>query len=70
MGDNGISIRSMCLSGHRKDPLGSHDSNICKRSLEIRRKVVGLAAELAIAVVQLEDMLSPMSLEVPIVVAG
>lgn len=31
---------------------------------------MGLAAELAIAVVQLEDMLYPMSLEVPIVVAG
>ena len=53
MDDSGILIRTMCLSGHRKYPLGSHDSAIRERSLEIMRKAVYLAAELGIAIIQL-----------------
>ena len=53
MDDSSILIRTMCLSGHRKYPLGSHDPVIRERSLEIMRKAVGLAAELGIAIIQL-----------------
>lgn len=51
--DTGVLIRTMCLSGHRKYPLGSHDPAIRQNSLEIMRKAVGLAAELGIAIIQL-----------------
>jgi len=53
MDDSGVLIRTMCLSGHRKYPLGSHDPAVRERSLEIMRKAVGLAAELGIAIIQL-----------------
>lgn len=53
MDDSGVLIRTMCLSGHRKYPLGSHDSAVRERSLQIMRKAVDLAAELGIAVIQL-----------------
>ena len=36
----GTPIRTMCLSGHRKYPLGSHDPEIRKRSMEIMRKAI------------------------------
>ena len=49
----GMPIRSMCLSGHRKYPLGSHDENIRKRSLEIMEKAVILANDLGIRIIQL-----------------
>ena len=53
MDDSGVLIRTMCLSGHRKYPLGSHDPTIRERSLEIMQKAVALAAELGIAIIQL-----------------
>ena len=33
----GTPIRTMCLSGHRKYPLGSHDPAVRERSMEIMR---------------------------------
>ena len=51
--DSGVLIRTMCLSGHRKYPLGSHDPAVRERSLEIMRKAVSLAADLGIAIIQL-----------------
>jgi len=51
--ESGIPIRTMCLSGHRKYPLGSHDPAIRERSLEIMRKAVRLASQLGIAIIQL-----------------
>lgn len=53
MDDSSVLIRTMCLSGHRKYPLGSHDPAIRERSLEIMGKALGLAAELGIAIIQL-----------------
>ncbi len=53
MDDSDVLIRTMCLSGHRKYPLGSHDPAIRERSLEIMGKALGLAAELGIAIIQL-----------------
>lgn len=49
----GLPISSMCLSGHRKYPLGSHDPNIRQKSLEIARKAIDLACDLGIRVIQL-----------------
>lgn len=46
-------FRSMCLSGHRKYPLGSMDDAVCRRSLEIMEKAVKFAADLGIRVIQL-----------------
>lgn len=46
-------IRSMCLSGHRRFPLGSHDGATAARSLEILSKAVKLAADLGIRLIQL-----------------
>ena len=39
----GLPIRSMCLSGHRKYPLGSSDPATEARSLEIMEKAIQLA---------------------------
>lgn len=51
--ETGVLIRTMCLSGHRKYPLGSLDSNISQRSLEIMQKAITLAAKLGIRIIQL-----------------
>ena len=42
--DTGVPIRTMCLSGHRRYPMGSHDADIRARSMEIMRKAVDLSA--------------------------
>ena len=49
----GLPIRSMCLSGHRKYPLGSHDPLIREKSLEIMEKAIDLADDLGIRIIQL-----------------
>lgn len=43
----------MCLSGHRKYPLGSHDKEIQKKSLEIMKKAIDFAADLGVRIIQL-----------------
>ena len=49
----GLPIRSMCLSGHRKYPLGSPDAATRARSMEIMEKAIVLADDLGIRVIQL-----------------
>lgn len=49
----GVPISSMCLSGHRKYPLGSHDKEIQKKSLEIMKKAIEFAADLGVRIIQL-----------------
>ena len=49
----GIPIRSMCLSGHRKYPMGAADPEIRKQSLEIMKKALDLADTLGIRIIQL-----------------
>lgn len=49
----GLPVRTMCLSGHRKYPFGSHDPATRQRSLDIMRKAVDLACELGIRLIQL-----------------
>lgn len=48
-----LPFRSICLSGHRKYPFGSHDKNTQARSMEIMQKAVSLAARLGIRTIQL-----------------
>lgn len=48
-----LPFRSICLSGHRKYPLGSHDPKVRERSLEIMSKAIALAAKLGIRTIQL-----------------
>ena len=49
----GVPISAMCLSGHRKYPLGSHDKEIQKKSLEIMKKAIDFAADLGVRIIQL-----------------
>lgn len=49
----GIPFGSMCLSGHRKYPLGSADPAIEARGMEIMEKAIKLAADLGIRIIQL-----------------
>lgn len=49
----GIPIRTMCLSGHRKYPMGSHDEAIRSRSMEIMEQAIQLADDLGIRIIQL-----------------
>jgi L-ribulose-5-phosphate 3-epimerase len=49
----GIPIRTICLSGHRKYPLGSNDAQLRARSLEIMEKAIDLAYDLGVRIIQL-----------------
>jgi L-ribulose-5-phosphate 3-epimerase len=53
MRDAEMPVRTMCLSGHRKYPLGSEDKAIRSRSLEIMERAIDLACDLGIRVIQL-----------------
>lgn len=49
----GVPIRTMCLSGHRKYPLGSSDPVTCARGMEIMEKAIQLAEDLGVRIIQL-----------------
>lgn len=49
----GLPIGTMCLSGHRKYPMGSHDQKVQKRSMEIMEQAIKLASDLGIRIIQL-----------------
>jgi predicted hexulose-6-phosphate isomerase len=51
--ETGLPIRTMCLSGNRKYPIGSADKPTERRGLEIVGKAIGFAAQLGIRIVQL-----------------
>lgn len=53
MMETGLPIRTMCLSGHRKFPLGSGDPVVRGRGMEIMEKAIGLADDLGIRIIQL-----------------
>lgn len=53
MAKHDVKIQSMCLSGHRKYPLGSKDEATIKRSLEIMEKAIIFAQDLGVRVIQL-----------------
>ncbi len=49
----GMPIRTMCLSGHRKYPLGSSNPDTAARGMEIMEKAIRLAEDLGIRIIQL-----------------
>ena len=53
MEETGVRIHSMCLSGHRKYPLGHPDEHIQKKALQIMEAAVQLADDLGIRIIQL-----------------
>lgn len=53
MAEVGMPIHTMCLSGHRKYPLGSSDPAVCRRGLEIMEKAIRLASDLGVRIIQL-----------------
>jgi len=53
MVDENIKIHTMCLSAHRKYPLGSSNLKTSHRSMEIMKKAIQLASDLGIRIIQL-----------------
>jgi len=49
----GVTIPSMCLSGHRRFPFGSRDEATRARAYEIMEKAIKLAVDLGIRTIQL-----------------
>lgn len=49
----GLPIRTMCLSGHRKYPLGSNELHIRNKGMEIMKRAIELADDLGIRIIQL-----------------
>ena len=48
-----VPIRTMCLSGHRKYPIGSSDPAVCARGMELMEKALCFADDLGIRIIQL-----------------
>ena len=53
METTGTLVRSMCLSAHRKYPLGASDPATVARSLDIMKKALDLACDLDVRTIQL-----------------
>ena len=51
--DLGVPIKTMCLSGHRRFPFGSHNPKIRERSMDIMKKAVDFSAKIGVAIIQL-----------------
>jgi len=49
----GVPIRTMCLSGHRKYPLGSRDAETRRRGMEIMRKAIEFSCDTGVRLIQL-----------------
>ncbi len=50
---SGTKILTMCLSGHRKYPLGSEDEKTRARAMEIMSDAIDLATDLGIRIIQI-----------------
>jgi L-ribulose-5-phosphate 3-epimerase len=53
MRDAGINIMTMCLSGHRKYPIGSEEANTREQGLEIMSDAIDFAADTGIRIIQI-----------------
>jgi L-ribulose-5-phosphate 3-epimerase len=51
--DSGVRIPTMCLSGHRRFPFGSHDAAVRERARQIMDKAIGFAQDVGIRTIQL-----------------
>lgn len=49
----GTAARTICLSAHRRFPLGSHESAIRAKSLDIMSRAIALSCEAGIRIIQL-----------------
>jgi len=50
--NTGVPLMTMCLSAHRKYPLGSHSPQTRRQGLDILRKAVEFAADIGLRIVQ------------------
>jgi L-ribulose-5-phosphate 3-epimerase len=50
--NTGVPIMTMCLSGHRKYPLGSASPQTRERALDILRRAIEFAADIGLSIVQ------------------
>jgi L-ribulose-5-phosphate 3-epimerase len=50
--NTGVPIMTMCLSGHRKYPLGSASPQTRERALDILRRAIEFAADVGLSIVQ------------------
>ena len=53
MSDTMMPIRTLCLSGHRRFPLGDPDAKTRETGLEIMSRAIDLAASLGVRIIQL-----------------
>ena len=51
--ETGVTVPSMCLSGHRRFPFGSRDPAIRSRAREIMRKAIDLSVNIGLRTIQL-----------------
>ena len=51
--ETGVTVPSMCLSGHRRFPFGSRDPAVRSRAREIMRKAIDLSASVGLRTIQL-----------------
>ncbi len=51
--DSSLTVPTMCLSGHRRFPLGSHDAEIRRNALEIMEKAIGFCVDTGVRTIQL-----------------
>ena len=51
--ESGVCIRTMCLSGHRKYPMGAHSEETREKSMEIMKKAIDFCQEIGISIIQL-----------------
>ncbi len=52
LADSPVKIDTMCLSGHRRFPMGSEDPGVRARAMEIMRRAIDFAAEFGLRIVQ------------------
>ena len=51
--DSPLTVPTMCLSGHRRFPLGSRDPKIRRQALDIMEKAIGFCVDTGIRTIQL-----------------
>lgn len=49
----GIPVGTLCLSGHRRYPLGSADPETVRRGMDVLQRAIALAGELGVRLIQL-----------------
>lgn len=51
--ETGVPIRTMCLSGHRKYPMGSASQAVRERAMDIMRRAIDFSQAVGVSVIQL-----------------